>query len=90
MPVVTVRVDEDTKRKMEELREINWSEVTRAAIEEKIREVELWKPIDNEVLRKASQTTDALRRRVEGWDSAAEIKRWRSNVGKKGSHGSGD
>jgi hypothetical protein len=90
MPVVTVRVDEEVKRKMEELREVNWSEVTRAAIEEKIREVELWKPIDNEALRKASQTTDALRRKVEGWDSAAEIRRWRSNAGKKGSRSGGD
>ncbi len=90
MPVVTVRVNENLKKKMEELREVNWSEVTRMAIEEKIKEVELWKPIDTEALRKASQRTDVLRRRVEGWDSAAEIRRWRSNAGKKGSPSSGD
>ena len=32
MPLVTVKVDEELKRKMEELRHINWSEVIRQAI----------------------------------------------------------
>jgi hypothetical protein len=82
MPVVTVRVDESVKRKMEELREVNWSEVSRIAIEAKIREVELWRPVDTGELRKASQRTDALRRTVEGWDSAAEIRRWRNDAGR--------
>ncbi len=90
MPVVTVRVDDDLKRKMEEFRGVNWSEVTRAAIEEKIREIELWRPIDPEALRKASQRTDALRRKIEGWESTVEIRRWRDNAGTKGSHSRGD
>ena len=32
MPLVIVKVDEELKRKMEELRHINWSEVIRQAI----------------------------------------------------------
>ena len=41
MPTVTVSVDEQLKQRMEEHPEINWSEVTRQAIEEKISELEL-------------------------------------------------
>ena len=41
MPTVTVSVDEQLKRQMEKHPEINWSEVTRQAIEEKISELEL-------------------------------------------------
>ncbi len=41
MPTVTVSVDEQLKRRMEKHPEINWSEVTRQAIEEKISELEL-------------------------------------------------
>lgn len=32
MPLVTVKVDEELKRRMEKLRHINWSEVIRQAI----------------------------------------------------------
>ena len=41
VPTVTVSVDEQLKRRMEKHPEINWSEVTRQAIEEKISELEL-------------------------------------------------
>ena len=36
MPTITVSVDDDLKERMEKYPEINWSEVTRQAIEEKI------------------------------------------------------
>lgn len=41
MPSVTVNVDEDLKERMEQHPEINWSEVTRKAIREKIEDLEL-------------------------------------------------
>ncbi|WP_338739044.1 hypothetical protein [Haloplanus salilacus] len=41
MPSITVNVDDDLKDRMEEHPEINWSEVTRQAIEEKIDALEV-------------------------------------------------
>jgi hypothetical protein len=41
MPSITVNVDEDLKDRMERHPEINWSEVTRQAIQEKIETLEV-------------------------------------------------
>jgi len=80
MPVFTVMVDEQLKRKMDDLKEVNWSEVTRAAIEEKVKEMEMWRHVDVRRMKLASAETDELRRKVEGWSSTSEIRRWRSHV----------
>ncbi|BCU67795.1 hypothetical protein HS7_12320 [Sulfolobales archaeon HS-7] len=37
MPLITVKVGEELKRKMEKYPEINWSEVIRRSIEEELR-----------------------------------------------------
>jgi len=80
MATISVRVDDATKRKMEKLKGINWSEVTRKAIEEKIQEAEFWKPVDVARMRAAAADMDVLRRkigRIDGWDSTSEIRKWR-------------
>lgn len=41
MPTITVNVDDALKERMENHPEINWSEVTRQAIREKITKLEL-------------------------------------------------
>jgi predicted transcriptional regulator len=41
MPTITVNVDDDLKERMDEHPEINWSEVTRQAIQEKIQTLEV-------------------------------------------------
>ena len=41
MPTITVNIDNALKDRMEEHPEINWSEVTRQAIREKIEKLEL-------------------------------------------------
>ncbi|WP_433633995.1 hypothetical protein [Halomicrococcus sp. NG-SE-24] len=41
MPTITVNVDDDLKEQMERHPEINWSEVTRQAIQDKIEKLEL-------------------------------------------------
>lgn len=41
MPTITVNVDDALKERMERHPEINWSEVTRQAIREKITQLEL-------------------------------------------------
>jgi negative regulator of sigma E activity len=77
MPVITFRVDDQTKKMMDQLREVNWSEVARKAIEQKIAEAELWRPVDTTLLKKASDDTDSLRRTIKGWESTTEIRKWR-------------
>ncbi|MGC9136415.1 VapB-type antitoxin [Caldivirga sp.] len=40
MPIISIRVDDELKKKMDELSYINWSEVIRRKIEEVIEEEE--------------------------------------------------
>ena len=48
MPSITVNVDDDLKERMEKHPEINWSEVTRQAIEEKIEALEVMDELTSE------------------------------------------
>jgi predicted transcriptional regulator len=45
MPTLTLAVPEDLKKKMDELPEMNWSEIARKAISEKVQEYTLFKSI---------------------------------------------
>ncbi|MFH1409476.1 MAG: hypothetical protein ABIH34_06195 [Nanoarchaeota archaeon] len=45
MPTITLSVPDDLKREMESSREINWSEVARVAIREKIEHLKILKKI---------------------------------------------
>jgi Arc/MetJ-type ribon-helix-helix transcriptional regulator len=59
MTVITVRVDEETKKLMESL-EINWSEFIRQAVRERIREDH------GKNLAKAVLINERLKRRTKG------------------------
>jgi len=48
MPTITVNVDDDLKDRMEQHPEINWSEVTRQAISEKIEALEVMAELTSE------------------------------------------
>jgi hypothetical protein len=48
MANITVSVDDDLKKRMENHPEINWSEVTRQAIEEKIEALEVMDELTSE------------------------------------------
>jgi predicted transcriptional regulator len=48
MPTITVNVDDDLKERMERHPEINWSEVTRQAIREKIEALEVMDELTSE------------------------------------------
>ena len=48
MPSITVNVDDDLKARMEEHPEINWSEVTRQAIRQKIEALEVMDELTSE------------------------------------------
>lgn len=45
MPTITLSVSEELKREMDESPEMNWSEVARAAIREKVSHLKLLKSI---------------------------------------------
>ena len=45
MPTITLSVPEELKREMDESQEINWSEVARVAIREKVLQLRLLKEI---------------------------------------------
>lgn len=48
VPTITVNVDDDLKERMEKHPEINWSEVTRQAIQEKIETLEVMEELTSE------------------------------------------
>ena len=77
--VVSAKVDDETRRRMRRLPGVNWSEVMREAIVNKIEEEETRRAqVDMERVEKASRETDALRTPSKpGWDSTEEIRRWR-------------
>ena len=77
--VVSVRVNEETKAKMDALRDISWSEIIRRAIEGRIEtEERLRKQIDGARALRASEDMERLRAKTSGrWSGVEEIRRWR-------------
>ncbi len=75
--VVSFRIDRRIKRKMDELKHINWSEIVRKAIIETIRREEEKRKKDLAKVRRAALRSERLSRKVEGWRSVEEIRKWR-------------
>ena len=72
MPSITVNVDDDLKDQMERHPEINWSEVTRQAIQEKIEKLEVMDELtsgseltESDVADIADKINESARKRVE-------------------------
>ncbi len=74
--IISARVDEKTRRRMKGLPHINWSEVIREAIADRLKREER-REVDPADLREAAKISDALRAPSPGWDSTEEIRRWR-------------
>ncbi|MFQ6128580.1 MAG: VapB-type antitoxin [Thermoplasmata archaeon] len=79
MKVVSVKVDEETKKKMESFPDINWSEVIRRSISRRLETEEaLRKGIDRKRALRAAMSMDRLRKRSSGqWSGSEEIRKWR-------------
>ena len=76
--VVSFRIDKELKERMDRLKHINWSEVVRRAIHEVVvREEARLRGKDFERVRRAALISEKLSRRVKGWRSVEEIRRWR-------------
>ena len=77
--VISVRVDEETKRKMERLKHINWANVIREAIRRRIElEEAMLEGIDKARAMRASEDMERLRAKTTGrWRGVEEVRRWR-------------
>jgi len=72
LPTITVRIGSEIKKRMRKYSYINWSEVVRRAILEKLGEEE------KKNVAEALLINEELRRRApEGWDSTEVIRSWR-------------
>ncbi len=81
MAIVTLRVDEEMKRRMEGLGQINWSEVLRESIRRKLKEEE------GRNLAKAVVITDQLQKTApKRWDTVRTIRYWREHRYGRSSH----
>ena len=80
MPVISVRVSDDIKRRMERFKHINWSEVIRRAIVKVLEEEE------RRNLAKAVLLNERIRKKApKGWSSVEVIRYWREHhYGKSG------
>lgn len=66
---ITITVDKELKKKMEELEKVNWSRVARAAFEQKIRE---------ERRKRVASGIKAIREKDEtNWSGSEEVRKWR-------------
>ena len=72
MPTITVNVDDDLKERMEKHPEINWSEVTRQAIQKKIETLDVMDELmsksdltESDVAEIADRINESARQRVE-------------------------
>jgi hypothetical protein len=78
MSIISVRIDEQTRRKMKLLSHLNWSEVIRHAIIQKIKQEENRKRrLDPKMLKEAAEITDKIRKPSPSWSSTEEIRKWR-------------
>ena len=81
LALISFRVDDRLKRRMEKLSHLNWSEVLRqyaARVVEQEEETRAYRKKDYAAIADAMAMIDALRSksRIE-WNGAEEIKKWR-------------
>ena len=75
MSVITLRIDRETKRRMKQMKEVNWSEVVRRAIRERMNQEDA----PNKAL--AVMLNERLRIRApKGYDSTEVIRAGRDSV----------
>ena len=72
MAIISVRVSDEIRKRMDRLKHINWSEVIRRAIIKTLEEEE------GRNLARAVLLNEKIRKKApEGWDSTEIIRYWR-------------
>ncbi len=80
MVMVNFRVDDDTKKRMDRLKHLNWSELLRAHVSEVIKgeERRLAVKRDPALIEESMREIEDLRgRSPEGWSGAEVVIQWR-------------
>jgi hypothetical protein len=83
LALVTVRVPEGLKKQMRKLKSVNWSELLRQAIEDRVELEQRSMKKDWERVREGSRKADAIRNEIEreygfvDFNSAETIRYWR-------------
>ena len=80
MTVFSVRIDPELKRKMEELRQVNWSEIVRMFLEDRVRTESRARNIDMQRRKSAIELSRTLQAKYEpsqSWNSTEELRKWR-------------
>ena len=72
--IIRVRINDDTKRKMEKLKHINWSEIIREAV------IKVLEKEKNRNIAKAVLLNEKVRKKApEGWNSVEALRYWREH-----------
>ncbi|MGH9923213.1 MAG: hypothetical protein ACRD38_10710 [Nitrososphaerales archaeon] len=76
---ISVKVDEETKSRMETFSDINWADVIRAAIRRRLEiEEDVRRPINKARAIKASKHMLKIKSKTSGkWSGVEEIRKWR-------------
>lgn len=81
MEVVSTKVEKETKDKMKKFSYINWSEVIRESVKERIEQEESRsRLLDRAKIRAAIDIAEAVRKPSKKWNSTEEIRKWRKRV----------
>jgi hypothetical protein len=79
---MSIRVDHETRRRMASIANINWAEVIRETLRERLElEEELRRPINRQRALRAARGSDGLRSKLRTGDfnSTREVRRWRES-----------
>ncbi|MGH9878410.1 MAG: hypothetical protein ACRD5H_12305 [Nitrososphaerales archaeon] len=76
---ISVKVDEETKSRMETFSDVNWADVIRAAIRRRLEiEEDVRRPINKARAIKASKHMLKIKSKTSGkWSGVEEIRKWR-------------
>lgn len=82
MTLLSVKVDSRLRERMKKFPQINWSQVMRKAVEDRLQMEEALtrrRRIDRNLLRTSIETQDRIRQKSHGtWSATKEIRRWRT------------
>jgi len=74
MAIISVRVNDEIKKRMDKLKHINWSEVIRRAI------IEVLKEEEGRNIARAVLLNEKIRKKApKGWSSVEVIRYWREH-----------
>ena len=78
---MSIRVDREIRGRMADMVDVNWSEVVRQALRERIElEEDLRRPLNRKRALRAARALGLLRQRAKSaFDSTEEVRKWRDS-----------